>query len=601
MGKKNKRQYDFGGYATKVGVKCSDGRTITKDAFIDNDGQSVPLVWQHMHGDPGNILGYAELEHRDDGVYAYCSFNESDSARQAKELVKHGDIRSLSIYANSLVEKSKVVLHGVIREVSLVLAGANEGAKIDNVAFEHADGSVTEDDTEAVIYTGLDLELADSRVVKHSDKKEIIHADEEDEDDDDDETLADVFNTLSEKQKTVVYAMIAQAVDAGGETAGDAKHSEEGDKEDMKKNVFDNTTAVDDKEVMSHDEMKAIFTDAQRCGSLKEAFLQHGGIDLNAITPRPSLKHAGTYGIDNIDYLFPDARNVTPTPSWIKRETGWVKEVFQAAHHSPFSRIKSLAADITHDEARARGYIKGNKKVDEVFALLKRSTGPTTIYKKQKLDRDDIIDITDLDVVAWLKIEMRMMLEEELSRAVLVGDGRSAASDDKIREDCIRPIYTDDSLYSEKVLLPGTATTMQIIDQIILSRKLYKGSGTPTFFSNPDTIGDMLLLKDTTGRRLYNTIGDLSAALRVSKIVEVPVLENLQRTDAEDSKDKALLGIIVNMTDYYIGADKGGAVSLFDDFDIDYNQYKYLIETRCSGALVTPKSALIIEKDVTSI
>jgi len=345
----------------------------------------------------------------------------------------------------------------------------------------------------------------------------------------------------------------------------------------MKKNIFDQSKPENKKNVLSHDAMKQLFTDAQRCGSLKEAFLQHD------------------YGIENIDFLFPDAKTVTPTPAFIKRDTEWVKSVFNAAHHTPFSRIKSLAADITPDEARAKGYTKGNIKTEEVIALLKRVTNPTTVYKKQKLDRDDIVDITDIDVVAWLKAEMRLMLEEEIARAILVGDGRSPASDDKISEASIRPIYSDDALYSVKVEVPEEATTSQLIDSIILARKDYKGSGNPTFFSTPDAIGDMLLLKDNVGRRLYNTINDLAAALRVTKIIEVPVLEGISR-EVDGSTNADLIGIVVNISDYYVGADKGGAVNMFDDFDIDYNQYKYLIETRCSGALVLPKSALVIEK-----
>lgn len=381
-------------------------------------------------------------------------------------------------------------------------------------------------------------------------------------------------------KKNVVYAMLAHAL----EGSDDMEHSDINSRgaNDMKLNVFDK--ANDNKPtVLSHDALKEVFTDAQRCGSLKEAFLQHD------------------YGIENIDYLFPDAKTVTPSPTFIKRDTAWVSDVFQAAHHSPFARIKSVAADITADEARARGYVKGKKKVEEVIALLKRTTSPTTVYKKQKLDRDDVVDIVDVDVVAWLKLEMRMMLNEELARAVLVGDGRSGASDDKINESNIRPIYTDDDLYSVKVQIPAASNTSETIDKIILARKNYKGSGNPTFFSTPDIIGDMLLLKDSVGRRLYNTITDLAAALRVSKIVEVPVMENLSRvkdeaTTTEDGLALDLLGIIVNMQDYYIGADKGGAVNMFDDFDIDFNQLKYLIETRCSGALVTPHSALVVEK-----
>lgn len=563
------KKYDFSGYATKVGLKCSDGRTILKDAFQDNDGQTVPLVWQHMHEGPGNILGHAILENRKDGVYAYCSLNKSQHAQEAKEAIQHGDIRALSIYANSLIEKGKNVIHGAIKEVSLVIAGANPAAYIDNIAFQHGDGSIVEDESEAIICANDNLELGEEEAIEHADKAPA------------DPTIADVFDTFTEEQKTVVYALIAAAIE---ENDSEVKQSDiqEGD-ESMKKNVFDNVAQEENTAVLTHDDMKKIVADAQRSGSLKEAFLQH----------------AGTYGIDDIDILFPDAKSVTPTPAFIKRDTNWVKDVFNAAHHSPFSRIKSVAADITADEARAKGYVKGNQKTDEVIALLKRITNPTTIYKKQRLDRDDIVDITDMDVVAWLKMEMRLMLEEELARAVLVGDGRSAASDDKINETSIRPIYSDDDLYSVKVEIPEANTTSQTIDAMILARKDYKGSGNPVLFTTPDNLGDMLLLKDSTGRRIYNTVTDLAAGLRVSKIVEVPILENLTRTNtAGDTVE--LLGIEVNMQDYYIGADKGGAVNMFDDFDIDYNQFKYLIETRCSGALVLPASALIFEKVTTT-
>lgn len=587
---KTKKNYDFSGYATKVGLKCSDGRTILQNAFQDNDGQTVPLVWQHLHNDPENILGHACLENREDGVYAYCSFNKGTKAQTAKELVAHGDISALSIFANSLIEKGKNVIHGAIREVSLVIAGANPEAYIDNLAFQHGDGSLVTDETEAVICANEPLEH--SAVKEEDEPDDISHAAAKDKGEDE-ETLADVVKTMSEKQQTAMYALIAHAIETSdeGDDDGDDKieHSNIKGKGDltMKKNVFD--TALEDegtkKNTLSHDAMNAILTDAKRLGSLKESFLQH----------------ADEYGITNIEYLFPDARTVTPTPEFLKRRTEWVKDVFNAAHHSPFSRIKSVVADITADEARARGYVKGAIKVDEVIALLKRTTSPTTVYKKQKLDRDDVVDITDLDVVSWLKLEMRMMLEEEIARAQLVGDGRSAASDDKIKEDCIRPIYTDDELYAPKYIIAEAATTAQAIDQVVLARKDYNGSGNPTFFSTPDVVGDMLLLKDSTGRRIYNTITDLAAALRVSKVVEVPVLEGITRvvtaaTVDDDGKNADLLGIVVNMNDYTIGADKGGTVNMFDDFDIDYNQYKYLIETRCSGALVKPKSALVIEK-----
>lgn len=582
--KKNK--YDFSGYATKVGLKCSDGRTILQDAFQDNDGQTVPLVWQHMHNEPGNILGHATLENRKDGVYAYCSLNNSANAQDAKEAIAHGDIKALSIYANSLVEKEKNVIHGAIREVSLVIAGANPEAYIDNLAFQHADGSIVEDEAEAIIcaYDDIQHSYLDEDDTPPVEDNSLSHAVKKT--DEDEETLADVFNTLDEKQKTLVYAMITHALEGTNDDT-EAKHSNlKGDSE-MKKNVFDqNSQQEDKKNELSHDALKSIFADAQRRGSLKEAFLAHAD-----------------YGIENIDSLFPDAKTVTPTPAYIMRNTDWVKDVFGAAHQSPFARIKSVAADITADEARAKGYQKGNQKMEEVITLLKRVTSPTTVYKKQKLDRDDVVDITDMDVVAWLKLEMRMMLEEEIARAILVGDGRSSASDDKINESNIRPIYSDADLYSVKVLFEADMTTSQQIDSMILARKDYKGSGNPVFFSTPDAVGNMLLLKDSTGRRLYNTINDLAAALRVNKIVEVPVLENVVRTitpseGTNPGVGAELVGIEVNMNDYYVGADKGGAVNMFDDFDIDYNQYKYLIETRCSGALVLPYSALVFEKKV---
>ncbi len=564
-----KKNYDFGGYSTKVGLKCTDGRTIMHDAFLEDDGKTVPLVWQHFHNDPKNILGHAILENRSDGVYAYCSLNDTENAKAARSAIKHGDIKALSIYANSLVQKGLSVIHGAIREVSLVIAGANPMAYIDNIAFEHSDGSVVEADDEARICANdpISIPLDEETVVSHAGM------------DTDTETAGDVFNTLTEKQQTVVIGMIAAALEEANPTDNTAQHSNvEGDNE-MKKNLFDKgASEVTERTALSHSDLELIISEAKRCGSLKEAFLAHAD-----------------YGIENVDFLFPDARNVTPTPAFIKRDTNWVQDVFGAAHKTPFSRIKTLAADITGEEARARGYIKGKQKVDEVISLLKRTTAPTTIYKKQRLDRDDIVDITDLDVVAWLKLEMRMMLEEEIARSILISDGRSPASDDKINEMSIRPIYKDEDLFSVKVQVPENTTTSQLIDQMILSRKLYKGSGIPVLFATADVIGDMLLLKDSTMRRLYNTINDLAAALRVSKIVEVPVMEGVTR-QLDDGSTAELMAIEVNMQDYYVGADRGGAVNMFDDFDIDYNQYKYLIETRCSGALVLPHSALVFEK-----
>lgn len=612
---KSNKKFDFSGYATKVGLKCSDGRTILKDAFQENDGKTVPLVYQHLHNDPKNILGHAILENRKEGVYAYCFLNETESGKTAKALVQHGDISALSIYANNLIEKSKNVIHGVIREVSLVIAGANPEAYIDNLAFEHGDGDVVTDETEAIISAGA---FSDDSIEIPED--ELSHAEDKNKTEDE-ETLGDVFETLNEKQKTVVYAMIAGALDSaeneeddteddtkkdGTKTNSKIKHSNNGGEKTMKRNVFDKSTG--NEEALTHDtltreELHTIFAEARQSQStLKNAFLAHGyekiSDALAAYEYRDDvLMHSASYGVENIDYLFPDARTTTNTPAFIKRDTEWVGKVFGAAKHVPFSRIKTVLADITADEARARGYIKGNRKAEEVITLMKRTTDPQTIYKKQKLDRDDIIDITDLDVVIWLRAEMRMMLEEEIARAQLVGDGRSPSSDDKIKEDKIRPIATDDDLYTVEIQIPETATTSKMIDQIILGRKKYKGTGVPTFFTTAEANGDMLLLKDTTGRRMYNTEADLAAGIRAKEIVEVPVMENktiviTHATESATGLQKRLIGISVNMNDYSLGADKGGNIALFDDFDIDFNQYKYLIETRCSGALTLPHSAI---------
>lgn len=564
--------YDFSGYATKNDLKCTDGRVIRKDAFKAGDGERVPLVWQHGHKEPSNVLGHAILENREDGVYAYGVFNQTSAGKDAKELVKHGDIKALSIYANGLVQKGSDVLHGIIREVSLVMTGANPGAFIDNVVIVHADGSDSELEDEAIIYTGLEL--------SHEDEKEEESG----------ETVGDVFNSFSEKQKNVVYAMLAQVAAAGEdedvkmedqESDEDLKHSEDGGTNLMKRNVFD-VTEEKPRQSLTHEQFSAILVDAQKSGSFKEAF----------------LAHVATYGIENIEFLFPDAKAVRSTPDMIKRETDWVYAVLDGAHHSPFSRIKSLAADITTDEARAKGYVKAALKKEEVIALLRRFTTPTTIYKKQKLDRDDIIDITDMDVVAWLKAEMRVMLDEELARAALISDGREADDEDKISETSIRPIWTDDDMYAHHIKLEAASTADDFVDAIVRARKHYKGSGSPTLFISTDILTDMLLLKSTgDDRRLYPTESELMAALRVSKIVEVPQFEDLTRTIGEALEEETveLVAILVNMKDYTFGADKGGAVNMFDDFDIDYNQYKYLLETRVSGALTKPKSAVVIE------
>lgn len=598
-----KKKYDFSGYATKIGLKCSDGRTILQNAFADCDGKRVPLVYQHLHNDPKNILGHAILENREDGVYAFCSLNDTESGKLAKSLVQHGDITALSIYANSLVQKSSSVVHGVIREVSLVIAGANPEAYIDNLAFQHSDGSVATDETEAIICAGAFS--GDELDVQHT-EDQIAHADKKSKPGEE-ETLGEVFETLNDKQKTVVYAMIAHALEAseGSEDGeGSVKHSNLEGEFTMKKNIFESSASDSRAERgLTRDKLRDILNDARQSQStLKNAFLAHGYSTINAAledyeNKEEVLAHAATYGVDNIGYLFPEARSTTNTPAFIKRDTEWVAKVFGAAKHVPFSRIKTVLADITADEARARGYVKGKEKVDEVITLLKRTTDPQTVYKKQKLDRDDIVDITDFDVVAWLRMEMRMMLEEEIARAQLVGDGRASSSDDKIKEDKIRPIATDNEIYTLEVQIAENATTAQLIDQIILGRKKYKGTGTPTFFTTPDVNGDMLLLKDTTGRRLYNTESDLAAGIRAKEIVEVPVMENKvvviePATELADGLQKRLIGVSVNMSDYSLGADKGGSIAMMDDFDIDFNQYKYLIETRCSGALTMPHSAI---------
>ena len=606
---KQKKTYDFSGYATKVGIKCSDGRTILQDAFAHCDGKKVPLVYQHLHNDPKNVLGHAVLENRPDGVYAYCSLNNTEAGKTAKALVQHGDISALSIYANSLVQKSSNVIHGVIREVSLVLSGANPEAYIDNLAFEHSDGSITTDESEAFICAGAiihdGIEIPEVSDTQDSSEESISHADDK-KDPEDQKTVGEVFDTLNEEQKTVVYTMIAQALetqDGEDDEEEDVKHSNIKGDETMKKNIFDKDSAATEVRGLSRADLRAIFNDARQSQStLKNAFLAHGYESISdALADYEHqdevLAHAATYGIDNIGYLFPDARTTTNTPQFIKRDTEWVSKVFGAAKHVPFSRIKTVLADITADEARARGYIKGNEKADEVITLLKRTTDPQTVYKKQKLDRDDIIDITDFDVVVWLRMEMRMMLEEEIARAQLVGDGRLSSSDDKIKEDKIRPIATDDAIYTIEIQIPVAATTAQMIDEIIKGRKQYKGTGTPAFYTTPDVNGDMLLLKDTTGRRLYNTEADLAAGIRAREIIEVPVMENkvvvlTPATVSETGLQKRLVGISVNMTDYSLGADKGGSISMFDDFDIDFNQFKYLIETRCSGALTMPHSAI---------
>ena len=576
------KDYDFSGWATKNNLLCSDGRTILKDAFKNDDGVTVPLVWNHQHNDPSNILGHALLENRDEGVYAYCKFNDSEPGKNAKLLVEHGDVSALSIYANQLKQQGGNVLHGAIREVSLVLAGANPGAFIDSV-IRHSedidDENIDDKDIndEAIIYTGENICLAHAEkqmeeTTKVMEEKKEMAPETKAEEPKKEKTVQDIFDTLNEEQKKVVYALIGQVIE---EAENKSSKDIEGGKKEMKHNVFENDKE-NQENVLQHSDIEAIFADAKRYGSLKDSVLQHG--------------------ITNIDYLFPEDKNVTATPEFIKRDMGWVEKVMRSVHHTPFSRIRSTFANITEEDARAKGYIKGKLKKDEVFSLLKRSTTPTTVYKKQKLDRDDAVDITDFDVVAWLKSEMRMMLDEELARAFLIGDGRISSSDDKINEQNIRPIYNDEDLYTVKAVIEVSQTataeekTKAFIKSVIKNRKEYKGTGSPTLYTTEDVVSDCLLLEDANGRFIYDNIDKLKNVLRVADIVTVPVMEGAKGKNQGD-----LLAILVNLADYNVGADKGGAVNMFDDFDIDYNAQKYLIETRCSGALVKPYSAIAFE------
>ena len=572
-------KYDFSGWATKNNLKCSDGRTIMRDAFKNNDGQTVPLVWNHQHNDPLNVLGHAVLENRENGVYAYCKFNDTEAGKNAKMLVEHGDVKALSIYANQLKQKGGNVEHGVIREVSLVLAGANPGAFIDSI-LRHGETS----DEEGVIYTGEEIELfhADEKIQNEDVKEEKEVSDNKE------KTVQDVIDSMTEEQKNVMYALIGQALE--GEAAQHSNFDYEGDDE-MKHNVFENDNHNNNNDVLTHAEMEAILKDAKRCGSLKEAVLQHADGDLIY----------DTYGIkpnadgEGISMLFPEYKNLNNTPEFLKRDTGWVAQVMAAVHHTPFSRIKSMFADIREDEARALGYMKGDLKKEEVFSLLKRTTDPQTIYKKQKLHRDDVIDITSFDVVAWIKAEMRMMLEEEIARAILIGDGRLADDDNKIQQQHIRSIANEEELFAihkDLEVAEGEERAKGFIKTVIRARKDYKGSGEPTMFLAEEMLVEMLLLEDKNGRIIYESEAALARALRVKNIVSVPVMEGAKNLD----KSKNILAIVVNLKDYNVGADKGGAVAMFEDFDIDYNAQKYLIETRCSGALVKPFSAIVIEE-----
>lgn len=588
---------DFSGYATKAGLKCSDGRVIMPDAFKHMDGMQVPLVWQHGHREPKNVLGHAILEHRHDGMYTYGYFNDTPSGVSTKALVKHKDITRLSIYANQLVERGHQVLHGAIREVSLVLAGANPGALIDTVNIAHSDGEIEELPDEAIIYTGLTLEHeAGPKIQTHTVDtivETIVEKTEETmpissmQHADDDTTIGDVYESLSDEQKTVVHYMIGVALEEaeGGSISQsdieDFLDTREGQEllhekgyAEMTYNVFEQgDNSGRPRRTLSHADVEGIVSDAMRVGSLKDAV----------------ENYALAHGIDDIDILFPEARALTDRPEWVSRRTEWVSSVLGAARKSPFSRIKTLSADLTYDEARAKGYIKGNVKKEEFFGVAKRTTTPTTVYKKQGLDRDDMVDITDFDVVSWLKAEMRIMLDEELARSILFGDGRDVADDDKIGETHIRPVAYDDEFFTIRVpvdLDEADASPRDVIDAIILSRRFYKGTGLPTFYTTESWIGNMMVLKDNDGKRMYRNLDEVAAEMRVAAIIPVEVLEG----------HSEVIGVLVNLTDYVIGADKGGEVSLFDDFDIDYNKYKYLIETRVSGALVKPKSAMVIVK-----
>jgi hypothetical protein len=590
---------DFSGYATKAGLKCSDGRTIMTDAFKHQDKTTVPLVWQHVHNEPSNVLGYANLEHREDGVYAYGFFNETEQGKNAKTLVQHGDIKSLSIYANQLTEKSKQVIHGFIRELSLVLSGANPGALIDNISIAHSDGDVVTLEDEAVIYTGLELQHETGSSSTSTDSAGST---------DNGPTIQEVYDSMTPEQQEVVHYMIGVALESSAQDSQGVSHSDEEEEQNeeaensdensdsalvhqqdddseeegrrMTRNVFEEQSGgkkKDDENVLSHDAVKEIVSEAHRSGSLKEA------VELYA------LKH----GIENIETLFPDAKAITDTPDFDSRRVEWVSGVITGTRHSPFSRIKSIVADITLDEARAKGYVKGSLKKEEWFSVAKRVTTPSTVYKKQKLDRDDIIDITDFDVVVWLKSEMRLMLDEELARAVLIGDGRDVADDDKIKDPAgvsdgagIRSILNDHDLYAATVFIDDSGTTSDVVDAIIGAMGFYKGSGSPTMYTTLPMLTSLLLTRDNMGHRLWKTPAELASEMGVSSIVTVEPMES----------EQDLIGIVVNLKDYTIGADKGGEINFFDDFDIDYNQYKYLLETRVSGALTKMRSALVVKR-----
>ena len=593
----NKTDYDFSGWATRSNIKCSDGRTIMKDAFKQNDGQKVPLVWNHQHDDPSEVLGHALLENRNDGVYAYCKFNNTESGQNAKALVQNGDVDKLSIYANKLKTVTNNVIHGCIREVSLVLAGANPGAYIDSVIV-HGEGSDIEE--EGVIYTNENIDI-----IEHSDKsnskddgadsqnnkkEENVKMDEKEKQEEkkDEKTVQEVFDTLNEEQKNAVYAIVGQAVeDAKKENSSkdEENNDKEGDSEDMKHNVFDKD---DNQEVLMHSEMiNEAIRDAKKYGSMKESF----------------LAHAEANNMENYEILFPDATELYKEPRVIEEDRSWVAKVMNKVHHTPFSRVKTTFGRMSETEARAKGYIKGNLKTDIKMSFLNRVTTPTTVYIKNDIDRDDVIDITDFDIVAWQKREMRKNLDKELALAMLLGDGRNVSDPNKINEQNIRPVIKDNEMYTIQYTVTdgvdynnannshseNDSVTKGVIRAAIKSRKQYKGSGRPTFYTTEDLLTDMLLIEDQNGRLIYDSIQKLCTALRVDEIVTIPEMEG------EAYKD--IYGIIVNMADYTAGADKGGSVNMFDDFDIDYNQMKYLMETRMSGALTVPYSAIVLKKE----
>lgn len=590
-----KNDYDFGGWATRNNIQCSDGRTIMKDAFKQNDGQKVPLVWNHQHNDPSEVLGHALLENREDGVYAYCKFNNTESGQTAKSLVMNGDVDKLSIYANKLKSQMNNVIHGCIREVSLVLAGANPGAYIDSVIV-HGEGAEAEE--EVIIYNDGEISLSEDETdiseetpedgeIEHSDdaNKEKEDSTKMDEDEKKEKTVQDIIDTMNEEQKNAMYAVVGQALEDQANGYGEEADEEDGGEEDMKHNVFDNDN---NDEVLQHSEIIAeAMADGKKYGSLRESFLQHAAIN----------------NIENLDKLFPDATELYKEPYMIEKDNSWVAKVMNAVKHTPFSRVKTTFGRMNEETARAKGYIKGNKKANIALSVLNRVTTPTTVYIKNEIDRDDVIDITDFDVVAWQKREMRKQLDKELALAMLLGDGRDVSDQNKINEQNIRPVVSDDAMYTIKYTVTkgkdytqegnsysdNDSRTKGIIRAAIRSRKDYKGSGTPTFFTTEDVLTDMLLIEDQNGRRIYNNINDLATALRCKEIVTIPEME------AEAYKD--IYGIIVNMADYTAGADKGGSVNMFDDFDIDYNQMKYLIETRMSGALTVPYSAIVLKKE----